>query len=643
MAKAQQRTNTGWNKILAHLGFGGLGGIGLACWEEVLAFGFGCAPLDGLQFGLVLLLYGMVGAALGGVLTLVRLGGGGAIWMAWILWTGLLLSAKWFAWKWGAWASLGLGFGPAAALGLLGGWGERHLAKKWPKGAWVVRAGAFAYISALFFLNLNVYGAALSAPALWMDGLLTAGTIPVLGVLVIVVDRWPKLGRRTTAWAVLGLAVPALAAVSVFVPPFPAPQPGATKGSPVVLIVVDTLRADHLETYGYPRPTTPHLKRHAQGALVYEQAMSTAPWTLPSFASLFTGRLPSAHGAGVNLGMRNTEAALDPELQTVAEVFEGQGLPTAAFVTNVYLSRPFGLHQGFDVYDDRTRYGHSPLIAQPVAALGVEFSWWMGYLSAATMADKAVSFVRSQGDSSYFLVVHFMDPHAPYRVNEKHLETLGEGYAAREEQLYDGEIRAVDLAIHRVLESLPDDAWVVLTSDHGEDFGDHPQPYDDFKPPHERHGYSQYQELLHVPLMVWGPGVEPRRISRPVSLDSVASTLLGMKDLELKGAAPPLSEFAKDTVKLRPQVSEALRYGRERKAVRQGQWKGIFGPMKVELYDLSTDPDELRDRVAEFPDQVEAMRAWLPTGAREGMPVNGGARLEEMLRTLGYTDEEPSP
>lgn len=276
-----------------------------------------------------------------------------------------------------------------------------------------------------------------------------------------------------------------------------------------LLVFVDTLRPDHLGLYGYERPTTPNLDGWAAHGTVFTQARSIAPWTLPSARAMLTGRQPELFYEG-------------PRLQ---DAFAEAGFRTEAFLTNAFLSQPFDIHRGWDHF----HYEH----------LG----------EADGVVARAREALEAWPDRDTFVMVHFMEPHLPYREDRYHrslfepwsrpdelqaltrkfLSTVDEGSANFEGirsyvvDRYDQNIRAVDDALAPLLEDAGPDATVVLVSDHGEELWDH----GGFE-----HGHSFYDELLHVPLVVRSPGVPAGRVDAPVSLLDVTPTLLELAGLE---------------------------------------------------------------------------------------------------------------
>lgn len=280
-----------------------------------------------------------------------------------------------------------------------------------------------------------------------------------------------------------------------------------TRRPNILLITVDTLRADHLQTYGYPRPTSQRLEQLAQGAMVFEDAQSSAPWTLPSLASLMTGLPSAAHGC------RSFYSALAPSYSTLAEQLLAGGYDTAAVVSHVFLGRPYGLHQGFVHFDDE---------------LVLEMTRSDEVISSVAVSDKGLAFLDAKASAGeeepWFLWLHYFDPHAVYQAHPEQVGTFG---SQRPVDLYDGEIAFTDHHIGRVLAGLDglgldENTVIVFTSDHGEEFRDHGGL---------DHGHTLYQEQLHLPLIIRVPGEEPGRHAGMVRSIDVPATILDLASL----------------------------------------------------------------------------------------------------------------
>jgi choline-sulfatase len=421
----------------------------------------------------------------------------------------------------------------------------------------------------------------------------------------------------------------------------------------VLLVVVDTWRADHLGIYGYARPTSAKLSPWLARAAVFEHAFATSGWTLPSFGSLFTGQIPSRHAAGLSRGGAEPGFAfLDATVQPLGALLAGHGFATAAVVNNPFLHPGFGLSRGFETWDYVFgNYAHNPRASQIVY-------WGLRWLDA-------------RDERPFLLLLHLFDPHLSYDPPPAVRGRFTRGYngplklpfagfgeanpgwspAGEAERrfvagAYDEELLFVDRQLARLLTGLErrrllDDTLVLLTSDHGEELFDH----GGFE-----HGHTLHQELLRVPLIVWGPGVRGGRIDAPVSLVDVLPTLLDALGLPAPpdlagrslwpllrgGPAPPPHAF----------YAEGALHGPDRKALLRWPWKLVVSEGEApRLYDLSVDPTEQHERAAEEPARVAALLRELREGTSEAVarrgervPARIDAEIRAQLEALGYAD-----
>lgn len=412
-----------------------------------------------------------------------------------------------------------------------------------------------------------------------------------------------------------------------------------------LVIVVDTLRADALGVMGYGRPTTPEIDDWARRARIYDNAYSSAPWTLPAFGTLLTGTWPVTHGAGHGdrrSGAGRDFAALRDDIPTVATTLAAAGWRTAAFINNTFLAPRFRLQRGFRTWD-----------YQPASI--------DGYRRADEVVDGALTWLRHHGGERTFLLVHLFDPHLPYAAPEPYLDRWG-GAAARDEvsrevreirsrlrsgtgvpidtlrAAYDEEVRFTDAQVGRLLRGLADlgldrRTVVVLTADHGEEFQDH----GGFE-----HGHTLYEELLRVPLVLAVPGEPPARVSEPVSIVDIAPTLLELLGVAADDRGPGVSLLRPQVAGERTLVAEDLLYGPPRRAAIRWPWKLKVDGRRARLYRLDRDRDETRDVADRHRDIVAALRQDLAASAERAAEsrkgVNLDAETERNLRSLGYVD-----
>lgn len=414
----------------------------------------------------------------------------------------------------------------------------------------------------------------------------------------------------------------------------------------VLLLTVDTLRADRLGAYGYERPTSPAIDRFAETATVFEHAQAQASWTLPSLASLMTGLYSSTHGCW------HFRTRLESSFTTLAESLRNSGYDTAAVANHVFLGRPYGLQQGFTHFDDE--------LVDRSEREGIHLT-----VTSEDVAEKALHWLDNQAQVSdgppWLLWAHFFDPHNEYLFHEGVSEPFAEPGGAPAD-LYDGEVAFTDRSVGRVLERLESlglarDTIVVLVADHGEAFGEHQRIH---------HSDTLYGELVQVPLVIRVPGAAPSRVSTPVQTADVFPTLaelVGLPRPDVAGRSlaaavrgeplaeePVLSEvMAPGYVPGAPPPERTTAVRTTVRSVTLGGWKLIEQDSGLlELYDLAGDPGELHDLAESEPERVASMRVAL--GARVAAAVERGAGYErspEMqlsadqlaaLKALGYVE-----
>ena len=395
-----------------------------------------------------------------------------------------------------------------------------------------------------------------------------------------------------------------------------APRPG--KPSPnLVLITLDTTRADHVGRLVAGRPLTPHLDALTRSGTRFSRALTSSPLTLPAHCSLMTGLDPPAHGV-----RDNGISALPSDLPTLASVLSARGYATAAFVSSRVLDRRFGLDRGFGVYDDDA-------VAEDVGGQGYPER------DAVAVTKAALAWAaRAAPDRPFFLWVHYYDPHAPY-------ESSGLPAGAPPAERYAAEVASVDREVGRLLSALPGPAGkriVAVAGDHGEMLGEHGE---------KEHGIFLYRAALDVPLILSGPGVPAGRSVDPVvatrALASTLLTLLGF-DSDARPFGPGLAfDASAKSVEASPVYSEssmpASAYGwSPLLAATDDRYRLVVAP-RPELYDLAIDPEESRNIFADQPAAARRLRlaiAAAERSTRPPAPAPGAAELAESLRSLGY-------
>jgi choline-sulfatase len=388
----------------------------------------------------------------------------------------------------------------------------------------------------------------------------------------------------------------------------------------MLLISIDTLRADHVGAYGYAKARTPVLDGLAKGGVMFDRAYAASPVTLPSHATLLTGRYPPGHASRDN-GLR-----VSADLPTLATILRARGVRTAAFVAAFPLDHQFGLNRGFDVYGDQIPRRPDGRVANERPASEVvddAIAWLRQLVPPATPVSPA--------PPAFFLWVHLFDPHAPYGDPSTGRPALDR---------YDDEIATVDREVGRLLGALGparSDTLIVATSDHGEAFGEHGE---------YAHSIFVYDTTLRVPLLISGAGITPgTRVADAVTLADVAPTamrLLGapLADVDGIDLSPALGGTA---LPRREQYAESfaplIEFGwAPLRSIRSSPWKLVAAP-KPELFDIENDPGEQTNLAASQPTVVRDLQARVDrySPALLATAASANAEAAERLRALGYS------
>ena len=395
----------------------------------------------------------------------------------------------------------------------------------------------------------------------------------------------------------------------------------------VLLVTIDTLRADHVGSYGYHEASTPTIDALASRGVRFETAVAHAPLTGPSHASILTGQTPLGHGFRNNSGF-----ILGPDVKTVAQDFRNAGYHTAGFVSGFPLDRRFGFDRGFETYDDRLPKGNdrrrTPYVERFADATTDAVLRWLATANPREAPQPA----------PWFLWVHYYDPHAPY---EPPVADLADRYR---QSPYDGEIAFVDRQLGRLLQTLDvrgetSRTIVLVTADHGESLGEHGEG---------THGIFLYDATLRVPWIMAGPQIAAGRVSRTVarSID-VLPTLLDYAGLPQRSDVDGRSlRRAADG----EQMSDAPAYAESLYAELELGWAPLhawrtagFKFIKAphpELYDLQSDPSEKANRAGEQGARVSDLSSQLEVPLRQPTPSAPAqtvdAETAERLRALGY-------
>ena len=387
------------------------------------------------------------------------------------------------------------------------------------------------------------------------------------------------------------------------------------QGAPVILISIDTLRSDRLPAYGYDAVATPAIDRLRADSILFEQAYTQVPLTLPAHVSMLTGLYPPEHGVRDNAGYRLRSEGL-PYLPTL---LKGLGYKTGAAVSAFVLRATAGLDADFDFYDDHLRIGAKTLLSDVQRDGG-------------DTLEAARDWLHSVAGEPFFFFFHIYEPHAPHSPPEP--------FASRYESAYDGEVAASDAVVGELLEELRlldvyDSAIIILTSDHGEGLYDH----GDYE-----HGLLLYRESLQIPLILKLPFSENggATVDRAVGLIDVVPTIAGLLDIELPDDLPGRSLLAgEDEGAPRPIYSETFfprfHFGwSELFSVVDPPYHYIQGP-DPELYDLQQDPGETTNILRDDRRALGRMRRHLEAYEQTFAPPSAeDAETREKLAALGY-------
>jgi arylsulfatase A-like enzyme/Tfp pilus assembly protein PilF len=394
----------------------------------------------------------------------------------------------------------------------------------------------------------------------------------------------------------------------------------------ILLITIDTLRADHIGAYGYPTALTPSLDALARRGLRFDNAATMTPLTLPAHSSLMTGTFPAYHGVRDNAGF-----VLSHDHTTLADALRARGYRTGGFVAAFVLDHRWGLDKGFDLYSDhfdRSKYAPD---------VGLDEVQRPGH----EVVDEAIGWLNQDIARPFLAWVHLYEPHAPY--------TAPQAIRARFPPTtiggYDAEIATADQQVGRLLNALAaqnrlDRTIVAVLGDHGEGLGEHQE---------QEHGFFVYESTIRIPLIVAGPGLPSGAIHDQVRIVDVMPTLLDLATIDIPPAAQgrSLLPLARGERMPLPAVSETW-YPRqhfgwsELAAIRDGRYKLIAAPRR-ELYDLQADPGETHDLASSDAARADALERELheilgKTSSRkpasEARPID--PKTAERLRSLGY-------
>ncbi len=445
-------------------------------------------------------------------------------------------------------------------------------------------------------------------------------------------EQPPASGKKRMTWLERGLYLVAFACVAVYgvqwylhresrrsadptgeimstletADRIPTPSPPA-KDCNVLVITLDTTRADHLGCYGHRGVQTPIMDALAQRGVMFANAFTPSPSTLPAHGTIFTGLYPPNHGARANGTFK-----VGPENTTLAEMLKADGYATAAFTSAYVLDGRFGLDQGFDLYDDDLSKG-----VKHAAHCFRE-------RPAQYTNESALKWLQTVKDQKFFAWVHYFDPHAPYYPPSP----FREQYADR---LYDGEIAYMDYEIGELLKGLEalgvlDNTLVVLAGDHGEGLGEHGE---------QTHSLLIYDSTLHIPLIIVPPANEPLglAVDRQVSLADIVPTILDIVGVDADIAFDGVSllkgpDAHPDTICVETISTLVLHGWSPLFGVRRQDGKYIHAP-RPEFYDLEADPKEMDNALDTEVERVAALKKELD--ACVGEDLFGKDAMDQMV------------
>jgi arylsulfatase A-like enzyme len=499
--------------------------------------------------------------------------------------------------------------------------------------------------------------------------------------------------------------------------------PGTIESKPnIVLLTLDTLRADHLSCYGYERETSPFIDKIANEGILFEECIATSSWTLPSHASLFTGLFPSEHGAIYSAEDKSKTSQLPDELTTLAEIVKQKGYKTAGFIGGPYLASVFGMGQGFDSYNDRLGpigkvyfdkitffrfileiFKNKINLYKLSSSIETYLIYVWNYIYGESFTKNSIGhvgwkkkaneinavvlpWIKRNKDTRFFLFINYFDPHAPYALPKGYKNHYNRGYKSKlgglvsqlnnimyrrysptEDDLnflislYDSQINFLDLHIKQLFDTLVScgidkKTIVVITSDHGEAFGEHGLM---------QHGFSLYEDQIKVPLILWGIKKFPdsQRISTQVQIIDIMPTILNLINIpppeNIRGQSLiPLiagrEDFARPYALAEMFEDKAVyrfgeEYRRDLKCIRTREWKYIASSRgKKELYNVIEDREEmnnLKDAEKEVSKNMEDLIKKIAPSFKG--KYNAKAKsfqidndIKEQLRGLGYINSE---
>jgi arylsulfatase A-like enzyme len=429
----------------------------------------------------------------------------------------------------------------------------------------------------------------------------------------------------------------------------------------VILIIIDTVRKDHVSAYRYERQTTPSLDALAKEGVLFENAKAASPWTCPSIASILTGQNPSTHMAGVHLDPPEMEdrrlSIMNESIVTIAEIFQQKGYSTIGFFENPFVDPAFGFHRGFDIYD------YSPGDNTNIRRANV-------------VVARAVRWLEERGKSKkgFFMVIHLFDPHLAYDPPpefmaiytlgyqgklkppfDPELKDIREGKTRLSEQdkkfaigLYDGEIAFCDSCLGQLFDylktnNLYDQSLIIATADHGEEFWEHSS---------FEHGHTMHWELLDVPLIIRFPHAlhAGKVIKDRISLADIGPSIFGFMGWSLPIKTDGVSFITQHhTIRVLSHIviAENVHFGPQQQCFYEKNYKMIINEFgRIELYDLEKDPLEMKNifgKKKDLPEQMKKQIEYMAEKMKELLEQpKQDAKIDHetkrKLKALGYLE-----
>ncbi len=398
----------------------------------------------------------------------------------------------------------------------------------------------------------------------------------------------------------------------------------------VILIILDAVRADHLSCYGYNRETSPVLDSLGSQGIIFSRCQAQAPWTLPACGSIVSGFTVKSHGV---VTRERETFRIDPAMNTLATILSSEGFSTAGIVNNPLLSPSIGFSDGMEYYS----------------------FYPDGDGRAMETVDESLAWLESNGSSSFFLMIHIMDPHAPYSppspfdmeysetgisggtswmIDENdHTQILNPEDRDHLVDMYDGEIRWTDMQLGRLFAgiremNISDSLLVIVVADHGDEFLEHGGV---------DHGHTLYQELLHVPLIISGSGLATGVvIQEPVGQIDILPTVLDYLDIDLPAPVDGVSLLT-DISTGRALPSSGLRSGNLISILHD--YRKTIGDMEEQqyrMYNLSDDPGEQIPLPLDSSDVIDLESYWTTPPVFSPQLAEDPDEIQNSLRDLGY-------